>query len=314
MAILAKGELTPNKKYTGLLYGAPGCGKTTLACSAPQPVFVLDIEKGHERLSTVHQAQRSEVSTYDELMKDMQSEEYKAAETIVVDTIGALVQLMVGAIPKLDGKTTLKQNDGSLTLKGYGFLKNKFVKFLELVGQGGKKHIIFIGHEEEEKQGESTKKRIACEGKAKSLVWQPCDFGGYMYHEQGKRMISFAPSADYYSKGVHGIAQIYEIPDATGKPLTFLADTIFATMDKTRESTRFVDKKAQKAYAAAMSEGKDILNEVIDDETAMMAIEEMKGIVHALTSKAELNSLFANKLKELGLKFCATTKKVVKNA
>ena len=93
MAVKKPNELDfSGKKFMCIISGQPGLGKTTLALSAPKP-FLFDTDNGVARVKAEHRCVTSNVSSYDELLEDMESQEYKEAETAVIDTGGTLVQL-----------------------------------------------------------------------------------------------------------------------------------------------------------------------------------------------------------------------------
>ena len=82
-----------DKRFTLVLAGQPGLGKTTLALSAPEPLL-FDLDKGIARVRAEHRKQASEDDSYEEMLSDMESESYKAAQSIILDTGGSLIQLM----------------------------------------------------------------------------------------------------------------------------------------------------------------------------------------------------------------------------
>ena len=94
MAIKKNTELKFNDKaFTIVLAGPPGVGKTTLALSAPKPLLI-DFDKGIARVRAEHRQLTAEEDSYDEFLADLESDEYKECETIILDTGGSLVQLM----------------------------------------------------------------------------------------------------------------------------------------------------------------------------------------------------------------------------
>lgn len=94
MAVKKPNELDfSNKKFMMIISGQPGLGKTTLALSAPNP-FLFDTDNGIARVKAEHRCVTSATASYEELLEDMESAEYKSADTAVIDTGGTLVQLM----------------------------------------------------------------------------------------------------------------------------------------------------------------------------------------------------------------------------
>ena len=74
-----------DKKFSMIIVGAPGTGKTTLALSAPDPIL-LDLDKGISRVKAQHRTIASMVDTYEELLEDLKTDAFQRAKTIVVDT------------------------------------------------------------------------------------------------------------------------------------------------------------------------------------------------------------------------------------
>ena len=66
MAVYQPNELKlEDKKFSCIIYGAPGVGKTTLACSAPRP-YLIDLDKGIERVNARHRVVCSRIDKYEE--------------------------------------------------------------------------------------------------------------------------------------------------------------------------------------------------------------------------------------------------------
>lgn len=106
MAIKKAAELDfSSKKFMVILSGQPGLGKTTLALSAPKP-FLFDTDNGIARVKAAHRQDviTSVTASYEELLSDMDTPEYKDAQTVVIDTGGTLVQLMKDWAKKSDPK------------------------------------------------------------------------------------------------------------------------------------------------------------------------------------------------------------------
>ncbi len=298
--------LEQEKKIRILIAGYPGIGKSTLALSSPRPLHI-DVDFGIDRIEPRYRKPFIQPQSYDEIMSDLIPSNLKDFDTLVFDTGGKLISLMSLWAIKKDPK--YGQRDGSLSLKGYGFVGKEFVRLMDYCFYELKKHIVMVFHAIEEKDGDNTRLRIKVEGQTKNNVWEPMDLGGFVEIYGNDRVIGFSNCERYFAKGTRGIKGIMKIPELTpSTPNDFL----------TRLFTKYNDLAAQEiasnqddllAYNAAMAEGKDILDSIKDAKTANAAIPRWKAIQHSLTSAKELNVAFNAKIAECGLVFDKTTKK-----
>lgn len=297
MAVKKPAELDfSNKKFMVIISGQPGLGKTTLALSSPNP-FLFDTDNGIARVKAEHRCITSTTASYEELLEDMGSEEYKAAETIVIDTGGTLVQLMKAWARKQDAKAA---KDGRAM---YGVIKTEFDRLCWQIRNQDKKHLVVVFHTTEQSKGDSIQTRISCEGSTKDIVWTPADFGGHMFMMGNKRMIGFTPTEEYFAKGCFGVSGIKAVPELKdGQPNTFLTDLFKSAQESiNKEMERYSAEKA--AYEAAMEAGLAAVATVEDPGSAKAVQDTIEGLAHALTSKAELRSAFKHRLEEAGMKW-----------
>lgn len=302
MAVKKPNELDFSaKNFMCIISGQPGLGKTTLALSAPDP-FLIDTDNGIARVRADHRCVSSSVDSYEELLSDMKSDEYKAAKTIVVDTGGTLVQLMKAWAKKQDRKAA---SDGRAM---YGVIKQEFDRLCHQIRIIDRKHLVVVFHTTEQQKGDSIQTRLACEGGAKDIVWTPTDFGGHLFMQGNHRMIGFTPTDEYFAKGCFGISGVHEIPDLRpGVKNTFLTDLFAAAQQSINEEAEIyaADKKK---YDEAMAKGHNFIKHIIDADTANFAAKNIAAMEQALTSRAELLTAFKLKAKELGLKYNKQTK------
>lgn len=297
MAIKKPAELDfSNKRFMCILSGQPGLGKTTLALSAPNP-FLFDTDNGIARVRAEQRGVTSMVESYEEMLGDMESEEYQAAESVVIDTGGMLVQLMKDWARKQDAKAA---KDGRAM---YGVIKTEFDRLCYQIRVKDKKHLIVVFHTTEQQKGDTIQTRLSCEGSTKDIVWTPADFGGYMFMMGNKRMIGFTPTDEYFAKGCFGVQGMMQIPELKpGQKCTFLTDLFkMAQENINAQTTIYAEEK--KAYNAALKKGRAILKLMSDAKTANEAAAALGKMEHALTSREELGAEFKRKVKELGLKY-----------
>lgn len=140
-----------------MLYGLPSSGKSSLAATLPDALF-LDIEGGLSFLDVT----KTPVTTADELMSDLfellkaPKQEYKY---IVIDSVDWLVRLFVAKTAGSGQGKTLEQlmNSATLTLNksqgGYGsgkqvlenYIRDVFIKFMNMLNRNGY-GIVLIAH------------------------------------------------------------------------------------------------------------------------------------------------------------------------
>src|SRR3954453_19333513 len=133
-------EISERVLVKGLIYGQPGTGKSTLALSAPNPVMI-DSDRGMQRVEKRFQVPSLPMDDYETLLALMQSDELNPFDTIVFDTLGKLIDRISDYLVRTNPKA--KQTDGSLSQKGWGYLKSEFQRMIRLA-EAKNKHLIFV--------------------------------------------------------------------------------------------------------------------------------------------------------------------------
>ncbi len=303
-----------DKKIRMLIAGYPGIGKTTLALSAPKPLYI-DVDLSAERINreVLNMAEGvTQPKDYKELRHDLGigcSEMELAAvksslrdyQTIVVDTGGKLLTIMGQYGKSIEPK--YGQRDGSLSLKGYGWLGKEFQRFLDHIIYQLDKHIVMVFHTVEEKDGDDTKLRIKAEGSSKNSVWEVMDLGGFMEMRGNQRTIGFSNCERYFAKGTRGIHGIYSIPELSPGVPNDLLTKLFSEYSAVtaQEAERAAAEKAR--YEAVMDQGRTIIDTIVDTDTANAAMVKFKALQHVLSSSNELGVLWKRKVKACGLFF-----------
>lgn len=306
-----------DKKVRMLIAGYPGIGKTTLALSAPKPLYI-DVDLSAERINrevldlAVGVTQPKD---YKELKADLgmtgSAEAAKQAladvETIVIDTGGKLLTIMGQYGLTINPK--YGQTDGSLSLKGYGWLGKEFQRFLDHIIYTLDKHVVVVFHTVEEKDGDETRLRIKAEGSTKNNVWEVMDLGGFMEMRGNDRVIGFSNCERYFAKGTRSIHGVMAIPELKPGDKNDFLTKLFAQYNASSAAEAAQAAQERKEYDKAMAMGRTILDGVQDAESANKAMEEFKGITHALTSKKELGAMWNARIKDLGLVYDKAQKK-----
>lgn len=261
------------KKIAMIIAGLPGTGKTTLALSAPKPLLI-DLDKGVDRVEVLYRKDTLFVDSYEELKKELRTEDLSDYETIVIDTGGKLFELIKPYLIKDNPKNA--KSDGDLSLQGYGKAKKEFSNFIKFIKDLGK-HLILIFHATELKVVDDlVGLRIRIEGSTKDEVWDDMDLGSFIEINNKTRTLSFNNCERYYAKGTHGIHGVYEIPTLTnGKKNDFLTKLFEEYYKELKNETEDL-KKYQEAI------------ESVDFKDVPKAYEKIKTMTHYLSSKEEL--------------------------
>ena len=294
------------KKIRMLIAGYPGIGKSTLALSAPRPLHI-DVDFGIDRIEPRYRKPYIQPKSYDEILEDLTPLNVKDFDTLVFDTGGKLISLMSQWAIKKDVK--YGQRDGSLSLKGYGFIGREFQRLMDYCFYELDKHIVVVFHVIEEKDGDNTRLRIKVEGQTKNNVWEPMDLGGFVEIQGNNRTIGFSNCERYFAKGTRGIHGVWQVPElGPDKPNDFLT-RLFAQYNALSAAEVAQNAEEQEAYEAAMAEGREIVAGITDADSTNAAMSKIKAVNHALTSKKEVNAAFNAKIKELGLFYDKVLKK-----
>lgn len=311
MAIFQPADLDfGNQKFSVLIYGPPGVGKTTLAASSPK-ALLFDLDKGIRRVKAQHRPLVAIEDTYEELLKDIESESLKNCESIIIDTGGALISMLQDYVMRKD--TVNKTKSGTISQKGFGAVKAEFIRLTNMLKTRFDKNIVYVFHSVEEKDKDGNPvQRLLCEGSAKNIVWQPIDFGCYLFKKGDKTYAGFTPTDEYFAKGCYGVNGVREIPFGENVKNNFL-ECLFEEANKALATDAQFFAEEKKAYEKAMEAGRSLIECIKTPEEAAKAGEEIKNLSHCLTSLVELRQIFKDKLKELGFVWDTKTKKYKSN-
>lgn len=297
--ILKPNELDfSKKKIKAIIYGVPSIGKTTLGLSAPNPLLV-DLDKGISRVESRYRKDVLLAETFKELTNDLKTSNLAKYETIVVDTGGALLDILKPYVILQEPKNSTKTGD--LALAGWGAIAREFKQFSEFVN-GLNKHIVYVFHANEDKDNDIVKYRLSAEGSTKTRIWEGIDLGGFIEMTGKKRTINFSASERFFAKGNHEINGTYEIPTLTeGVENNFLTKLFDNYLKKLAETTK-VEIVNNDAYNRIMA-----FADVINSAGTLVALNEaysgLKALRHVLTTKQELWAILSNRAKDLGLTF-----------
>ena len=303
MSLLKKpNELSVKSTLSGLIYGQPGMGKTTLALSSPNPVL-LDFDGGVHRVNAAHRVVTLQVKSWDEVTQLMASNEIAEFETIVIDTAGKMLSFMDKAIMAANPK--MRKADGTLSLQGYGVRKNMFINFVNQVMLMGKS-VIFVAHEREEKNGDDKQIRPEIGGSSAGDLIKELDLVGYMEAIGRDRTISFDPCEKFYGKNTCNLPSRLKIPVIINEQGVVTGQNDFmSNIIKTYKDYQSQQSEMSVKYDTLMEDIRDTVEQVTDVNTANEVKDLVGKLDHIFDSKIKAGMMLNAKCKALGLKFNA---------
>lgn len=185
-----------------MVYGNGGVGKTTFASTAPKPLLV-DCENGSKYFG-LRGIEMDVVKIQDWMDIEGLTEVAKSGdyETIIIDPIGELMEkLKRFMISKGDKKNVMA--DGSPTMAGWGWLKDRMRSALKTLRDTGV-NLLIVAHVEEKDVEGTLVKRPKIMTKLSEELIAFVDIVGYMevvhVGEEAKRVIRVEPNERYEAK------------------------------------------------------------------------------------------------------------------
>lgn len=294
-------ELSVKATLSVLIYGQPGIGKTTFGVSAPDAVL-FDYDGGVQRINGAHQVPTLQPTSWEDTniaLQEIQNE-MPEIKTIVIDTVGKMLDYMSAYIIKTDPKMAMR--DGSLSLKGYGVRKQMFINFIKQLALMGK-NVVFIAHEREERRGEETFKRPEIGGSSANDLIKELDLVGYMYAVGKERVITFDPAEYYYAKNTCNLPAAIKLPvvvDESGKGMSNVAFSNIVAQYKVAQEKR-QDTTAR--YEMLLGLIDETMSAVVDVESLNEAMVKLFAMEQIYDSFLRVQRAVANKGKELGFTY-----------
>ena len=217
MALIKKNDVMPERPVIIVLYGTPGTGKTSLACTCNNPLLI-DTDRGFDRacqrVDTLTAQQWEDISNGDMLGKYVvENNQQKWVPGTIADYDTIIVDTAKAALDDYLSAFVVKQNYKLQTnsLKRFGEMGDNFKAFVNIL-RANHKDIIFICHDKETQEGDIIKHSPDCTGQSKDLLVRIADQVGYLCKENGNRIIKFEPMDTRVGKNVAQIED-YWIPE-----------------------------------------------------------------------------------------------------
>ena len=296
-------ELTIPTTIKMMIYGQPGMGKSTLALSAPRPLLI-DFDDGVKRINLQHLdgVDIVQVTQWQDV-KDVLAEDLSAYETIVIDTVGKMMDYII----------TYKCGTRQPSIREWGGINQEFTWLTRTVSSL-RKNVVFVAHRDTRKEGDDIMFIPSLREKNYNSIVTELDLLGYMETRniQGvvTRTVTFDPTNRNDGKNTCGLPAVMSIPpltdsrgQATGKN-NFIAERII----KPYLSMLAEKKAATDRYNALVEEIQEGVEQITDANGANYFIEHIGDYEHVGSSLAKARSLFAAKVKSLGLVYDKDTK------
>lgn len=304
MSLIRKStELTIPSTVKMMIYGQAGMGKSTLALSAPKPLL-LDFDNGVKRINLAHLdgIDTVQVSSWQDVQQVLQ-ENLSAYQTIVVDTIGKMMDFII----------IYKCGTRQPTIKDWSGINAEFT-WLTRTLSNLNKHVVFVAHRDTRKEGDDTVFIPSLREKNYNSIVTELDLLGYleMKSDRGvaKRTVTFDPTNRNDGKNTCNLPSVLEVPtiiDRSGNstaPNRFITDKIinpYLAMLSTKEEER-------RKYDAVAGKIREEIELITDAGSANDFAARINDFDHVGSSKALARNMFAAKVKQLGLKYDNETK------
>ena len=283
LKIVKSHEQLETQPLVVVLYGQPGLGKTSIACTADSPLL-LDFDHGAYR--SAYRCDTAPIESWEEVA-NLDAEDLSGYDTLVIDTGGRALDAIVAYIARTTPKLTTAA--GNLTLQGYGELKAIFAQWLKRV-RAMNKDVVIIAHDSEDKVGDDLVIRPDIQGGSKGELIKSGDLIGYLSMANRRRVIDFNPADRYIGKNPAGLDPI-RVPqfdvEGGGKQGGFFAGVIRQTKEAINAQT---DEQRQAAEAlegwrshVEAIDGVDGVNEAlgaVEDHVPAHLARQAKAILH----------------------------------
>lgn len=261
--IVNGGTIKRQPTWVGIIFGSPKSGKSTLAASADKPILI-DLDHGAHRIAGKDRTGLDivECDKWDDFVAVAAAPELKQYKTIIVDTFGAAVDMIIR------DKFSNVMNPAK-----WGAVKSEIMSVCNQLKMTGRS-VLFLAHENEEKNDDKIIKRPQCQGKAKDELMKILDFIGHTTKSGTDYVLEFGGDDSIYVGNTFGFANRYVLPDVRTEPNTFFKDVI------EKQIANFLEQD-EKASAELLEKMTELRKVIADCKTAENFTDAIKTIAEA---------------------------------
>lgn len=174
-----------------VVYGPGGVGKSTLATTAPKPVFI-DAENGTKAFGIRGiDVPVAHVKSWEDVRQAWAVIlENPAYETVVIDPIGKFLDLLIEQVSA----------GGEMNMRKWGEAKKLMYKFISVVKDSGK-HVVFVAHEDKDKDEDVQLRRPMLAANLSQPLVDMSDVVGHLRVDaNGERSLRVQPEPKFVAK------------------------------------------------------------------------------------------------------------------
>lgn len=287
-----------------MIFGSAGAGKTTLGLSAPKPLH-LDFDNSIKRVNKEHLSGIDIVQIESwQNCKDLFREDLSGYQTIVVDTVGKMMDFISNFI--CAGRQP--------QIKDWAKINAEFSWFNRELSNLNK-NIVYIAHRDTRKEGDETVYIPSLREKSYNAIVTELDLLGYLEMKSingvQTRTITFDPTTRNDGKNTCSLPGVMPIPLSVDPVGNTIGQNNFIVEKILKPYAAMLAKKQDdiKAYNELIEEIKGDINFISNADEANEFAGKVKSYKHIGSSLNMTRELFTAKCNELGLKFNKESKK-----
>lgn len=300
MPLIKKEQTLPKRNVIILIHGEPGLGKTSIfnTCDGLLIDFEDGVGRSHGRKDTILV---DRAKGWKDVLDEEAAGTFVGYKTIGIDTPKAMLDDFLMAYVK-DQDYALKKN----MLKAYGAIGEEAKQFYNRIRAIGA-DIVNMVHSTTDKDGDKVIKVPDVTGQSLQLLKRFSDQIGYMYSENGQRVIDFRIQDGVVTKDTADLGKLI-VPNITNA--AYDGWLLREVIDKVKERIEKMDE-AQLEALNVISDWRTDIDALQGDNDTTLAetITLCYGSIAKLTPehiKKQITAYFLSHLKKIGWKWDKT--------